>query len=105
VRTAVERISEFGRARLGDKTMLDAMIPFSVVLETRASLGTGLQQAWSAASARADDAATATAHLSPRIGRARPLAEKSIGTPDPGAVSFALAVSAVSRALGRENTP
>lgn len=104
VRAAVERISEFGRARLGDKTLLDAMIPFAETLETHAAAGEGMRKAWSAASSRADDAATATAHLTPRIGRARPLAEKSIGTPDPGAVSFALAVSAVSHALGMENS-
>ena len=47
----------------------------------------------------ADKAAQATADLLPKIGRARPLAEKSVGTPDAGAVSMALAFCAVSRAL------
>ena len=35
-------------------------------------------------------AAARTADLSPLKGRARPLAEKSLGHPDAGAVSFAL---------------
>ena len=47
----------------------------------------------------AEDAAQATAQLPPKIGRARPLAEKSYGTPDAGAVSLALALRAVSNAL------
>ena len=40
-----------------------------------------------------------TADLLPRAGRARTHLEKSRGTPDPGAVSFALAVTAVAQAL------
>ena len=39
----------------------------------------------------------ATARLLPRMGRARPHAEKSLGTPDPGAVSMALAFAPSSR--------
>ncbi|HEY1157976.1 MAG TPA: DAK2 domain-containing protein, partial [Arthrobacter sp.] len=35
-------------------------------------------------------AAEATADLLPLTGRARPLAEKSLGTPDPGATSLAM---------------
>ncbi len=33
--------------------------------------------------------------LTPKKGRARPLAEKSVGTPDAGATSFALLVGAL----------
>jgi len=35
----------------------------------------------------------------PKIGRARPLAEKSVGTPDAGATSMALIVNAINTAL------
>ena len=41
------------------------------------------------AAARAHEAAAATADLAAHKGRARVLGEKSKGTPDPGAVSFA----------------
>ena len=44
------------------------------------------------AAADAEAAAQATAELKPKVGRARPLAERSLGTPDAGAVSFALCV-------------
>ncbi|MFS0704409.1 DAK2 domain-containing protein, partial [Cellulomonas sp. 179-A 9B4 NHS] len=33
--------------------------------------------------------------LRPRVGRARPLAERSVGTPDPGAVSLAALLASV----------
>ena len=59
----------------------------------------GLGAAFAVAADVADKAAQATADLLPKLGRARPLAEKSLGTPDAGAVSMALAFGAVSRAL------
>ena len=45
------------------------------------------------------EAAEETAHLTPKIGRARPLAERSVGTPDPGAVSLGLIVTAIGEVL------
>ncbi|MYW72720.1 DAK2 domain-containing protein, partial [Pseudonocardia sp. SID8383] len=54
---------------------------------------------WTAAAATATTAAGATADLRPRIGRARPLAEKSVGTPDAGATSLGLIVTAVADVL------
>ena len=44
-------------------------------------------------------AADATAPLSPRLGRARPLAERSIGHPDAGAVSLALLSAKIADVL------
>ena len=46
-------------------------------------------------------AAAATADLLPRMGRARPHGEKSLGTPDPGALSFALIATTVAGELAR----
>jgi D-erythrulose 4-kinase len=41
-------------------------------------------------------AAAETAELTPRLGRARPLAERSVGHADPGATSFALMAEAIA---------
>ena len=56
---------------------------------------TAKAESWAAAARVATEAATATAALTPKRGRARPLAERSIGTPDPGAISFGLIASAL----------
>ena len=66
-----------------------------------------LAVAWGHAAATAESAAQATADLKPKVGRARPLAERSLGTPDAGAVSFALCVrtaAACSRPTDRRTT-
>jgi dihydroxyacetone kinase len=96
VRAAADAIATLGKAELGDKTMLDALIPFSDRLAYGVAGGEPLRTAWRMAAETAGDAAKATSILRPRIGRARPLAAKSVGHPDPGAVSFALIVSALA---------
>jgi dihydroxyacetone kinase len=89
-------ITDLGRATLGDKTLVDALLPFVDALELKVRNGDSLVEAWSAAAEAATTAAEATASLSPRLGRARPLAERSIGSPDAGATSLALIVTALA---------
>jgi dihydroxyacetone kinase len=44
----------------------------------------------------ATESARATADLRPKVGRARPLAERSVGTPDAGATSLAMCAHTVA---------
>jgi dihydroxyacetone kinase len=92
-----------GGAKPGDKTMLDALLPFTERLTTGVAAGEPLTTAWAEAAREAERAAEATASLRPQVGRARPLAERSLGTPDAGAVSMALCLRAVAGVLGDEN--
>ncbi|QZQ56778.1 dihydroxyacetone kinase family protein [Curtobacterium sp. TC1] len=94
VHAATEAVLAFG-AVPGDKTMVDAIVPFDRVLTDRVAAGDDLVSAWSAASAAATAAADATADLLPKMGRARTHGEDAVGTPDAGATSFALITAAV----------
>ncbi len=99
VRDAYEAASSLGGAKPGDKTMLDAFLPFSEELSLATASGQNLGIAWANASACSEQAARDTAPLRPAIGRARPLADRSVGHPDPGAISFALCVASAAGAL------
>jgi D-erythrulose 4-kinase len=99
IAAALRSIQQVGKAKVGDKTLVDVLAPASGVLRSAVSEGRGLGAAMAHTARVAEDAAQATAQLMPKIGRARPLAEKSHGTPDAGAVSLALALRAVSNAL------
>jgi dihydroxyacetone kinase len=99
VETSATRLQEFSKAQLGDKTMLDALFPFVEALVGAVDGGTPLAEAWRDAASTCSDAAQATSSLVPKIGRARPLAERSVGTPDPGAVSLALILTAIGGVL------
>ena len=102
VRSSAGRLQEFSKAELGDKTMLDALFPFIEHLETAVAAGEPLASAWSAAAKVCVAAAAHTSALVPKIGRARPLAERSVGTPDPGAVSMGMIVTAIGEVLDGE---
>jgi D-erythrulose 4-kinase len=102
VQDASAAVTGFGKASVGDKTMVDVLVPFADVLSGTVGTGATLAAAWETAAEAADKAAKGTAQLLPRMGRARPLAEKSLGTPDAGAVSLALIVRAVGATLFAE---
>ncbi|GAT87285.1 dihydroxyacetone kinase [Paenarthrobacter nicotinovorans] len=95
VRAFADRIAGLGKAEMGDKTMMDALLPFAASLEERIASGIPVEEAWAVAATDASAAAASTADLRPLKGRARPLAEKSLGTPDPGATSLAMVFTAV----------
>ncbi len=96
---AATAVQSAGKAHLGDKTMLDALMPFVIRLTAEVDAGTVLAAAWREAADAALTAADETAALRPRVGRARPLADRSVGSPDPGAVSLAIVVAAAEQAL------
>ncbi|WP_298804602.1 dihydroxyacetone kinase family protein [uncultured Pseudokineococcus sp.] len=99
VDAGMEVLLRLGGASVGDKTMLDAIEPFRTALRERVEAGDDLATAWDAAATSAEEAATATADLRPRVGRARPLAERSLGTPDAGATSFGLVARTLAGVL------
>ncbi len=98
-----DAVMSFGKATVGDKTMIDAIVPFADALAQQLSAGADLVPAWGEAARTAQEAAQATAHLTARLGRARSHGDKSLGTPDPGAVSFALITHTVLDILKGEN--
>ncbi|MDP9736209.1 MULTISPECIES: dihydroxyacetone kinase family protein [unclassified Curtobacterium] len=101
VRAATEAVLAFG-AVPGDKTMVDALVPFDEELRRRLEAGDALGAAWRTAVDAARRAADASADLLPRKGRARTHAEQAVGTPDPGAVSFALVVETLTATIDEE---
>lgn len=85
-----------GEAEVGDKTIVDAATPFAESMETAKSQ---LALAWKKAAEMAAGGAAKTADFVARKGRAHNHGEASLGTPDPGATSFALLMGAVPEFL------
>ncbi|HEX3815975.1 MAG TPA: dihydroxyacetone kinase family protein [Mycobacteriales bacterium] len=99
IRAGIDDVQRAGKAQVGDKTMLDALVPFTDAFAAGLDAGTPCAQAWSSACAVATQAAADTAPMTPKVGRARPLAQRSVGTPDAGATSMALCLTAAGPAL------
>lgn len=85
---AIQRV---GEAAVGDKTLVDALVPACEALAARAGTVTGdPSAAVTSAADAAWDGVRSTARLTARRGRASYLGERAAGVPDPGAVGIAL---------------
>jgi phosphoenolpyruvate---glycerone phosphotransferase subunit DhaL len=89
LRAAVAGIQQRGQAELGDKTLLDALVPAIDELEAAFAAGLSAQDALTRAAAVARESAEATRPMEARRGRAAYSGERSIGTIDAGAVAVA----------------
>lgn len=98
LRAAIEGIKQRGHADLGDKTLLDALVPAVDRLEQALAAGRTSAQALAEAAAAARSSAEATRGMIAKKGRAAYTAERSIGTLDAGAVAVAVLFEAVSAA-------
>jgi dihydroxyacetone kinase len=96
---AATNVQDIGGARLGDKTLVDVLTPFSESFALCVDRGRTVGQAWQESSREADINAKNTANLVPKIGRAKNHAERGIGVPDAGAVSLARLVARVGKIL------
>jgi dihydroxyacetone kinase phosphoprotein-dependent L subunit len=96
LRAAIEGIKQRGQTDLGDKTLLDALVP--AVDELEASLGEGAAVALERAAAKARESAEATKGMVAMRGRASYTGERSRGSVDAGAVGIAVMFEAVSKA-------
>ncbi len=92
---AVTGIKERGKAEVGDKTVLDMLVPTAQALTAAAAAGTPLIEALRQSLAAAEAGVKATIPLKSRIGRASWLADRTVGHQDPGATSFFLMWKAV----------
>lgn len=102
-KAGLDAIMRLGRARVGDKTLVDSFDPFVSTLSAEVAKGQSLLAAWSEAARKATAAAESTALLTPKMGRARSHTARSLGQPDAGAVSFALCARTVAAALKEAN--
>jgi len=93
----VDAVMRLGGAEPGDKTMVDAAVPFRDTLSQEFDGDAGAAVTTAAQAAR--QAADETADIQAQLGRSRVLGEKSVGTVDPGALSFSLLMKALGEHL------
>ena len=98
VDAGIDAVQRLGGAQVGDKTMVDAAAPFREALDA-AFTGDDAAAAILQAAQVAREAADATADITATLGRSRVLGEKSIGTPDPGAISFSILMKELGQHL------
>lgn len=83
---ALEELSDMSGAQVGDKTMMDAFIP---ACEAIAACEGDEAALFDAAAQAAEAGAENTKNFASKFGRAKSYGDKTLGTPDAGAVSMA----------------
>ena len=101
LRAAIEGIKARGKSDVGDKTLLDALVPAVDTLEERVGTGDDAAAAVRAAAVVARERAEATRSMQAMRGRASYTGERSIGTLDAGAVAVAVMFEALADQLGQ----
>ena len=90
LRSAAEGISARGKAVLGEKTLLDALIPATDTIEAAVARGATPAEIARAAAVTTREAAEATKTMEAKRGRASYTGERSIGSVDAGAMALAI---------------
>ena len=97
--SGVESIMHRGKSKLGDKTMLDVLIPVSKKLESLANERSEKQKLIKEIDLVAMAGVIATKDMMPSKGRSAGLAERAVGHIDPGAKTCQLIISTVCNEL------
>ena len=92
---ALKALSDMSGAKVGDKTMMDALIPASQAIA--AYSGSDEAGLFDAAAQAALQGAEASKQIVSKFGRAKSYGEQTIGTPDAGAASLAYFFQGLAR--------
>jgi len=96
LRAAVAGIMARGGAELGDKTLLDALVPMTDSIEESLAAGAGSDEIVDRAAVVTRSAADATAELVAKRGRAAYTGERSRGSVDAGATAVAVIIEQIA---------
>ena len=84
---ALEELDDMSGAKVGDKTMMDAVIPASAAIAVYS--GESEAELFTLAAQAAEEGAENSKNFVSKFGRAKSYGAQTIGTPDAGAVSMA----------------
>ncbi len=99
---ALDGLKDLVDARVGDKTLMDVMIPAEQAFREAAQKGASFGQALDAMAAAAQSGRDSTKELQAKFGRASRLGERSRGVLDAGSVTCALILNALAEGVKRK---
>ena len=100
-RAGVAGVQSRGKAGLGDKTMLDVLIPVAAALEEGAAGGSFPPDLPERITKTAEKGMRSTRDITANFGRAAFLGERAVGHIDPGAMSSYVIIAAVCDAMSK----
>ena len=99
---ALAKVQAMGNAQVGDKTLIDTLVPALDAYRSALAGGTDFAGCLAAMSAAAEKGRDSTKDLQARIGRSARLGARSIGVLDAGATSCCLILQTLAASLQRQ---
>ncbi len=96
-------VKDRGKSQPGDKTMIDALEP--AALESRNYVSSSFEQALTAITEAAGTGMEETKDMVASVGKAKTLGKRSLGHPDPGAISMYLILAFMLEYVTTDETP
>lgn len=99
MQAAVDGIQKRGGAKLGDKTLLDALIPTTESLKDSAAKGIDFKNAFDLGAKAAREGAEKTREYTASKGRASYVGDRSLSYPDAGAMALGIIFTEIAEKL------
>ncbi len=99
LKAARDGLADLGGAKVGDKTLMDTVIPAQETYQAAVDAGASLQEALKKMADAAEKGRDSTVDMVAKIGRSARLGERSRGVLDAGATSAALILQTLARVL------
>jgi len=95
----LDGIQAIGSAKVGDKTLLDTLVPAILAFDAANGAGRSFAEALQAMATAGEAGRDSTRDMVAKIGRASRLGERSLGVLDAGATSCALILTSLARGV------
>jgi phosphoenolpyruvate---glycerone phosphotransferase subunit DhaL len=99
LKAARDSLEDLGGAKVGDKTLMDAVVPAQETYQAAVDAGASLQEALKKMADAAEKGKNSTVDMVAKIGRSARLGERSRGVLDAGATSAALILQTFARVM------
>jgi len=97
----LKAVQDRGKAKVGDKTMVDALAPAAEAARRALGEGASIERIAEAAAKSAAEGAEASKRLIAKVGKSKSLGERTMGFVDPGALTTSILLDSIADALRR----
>jgi phosphoenolpyruvate---glycerone phosphotransferase subunit DhaL len=99
----LKAVQDRGKAKVGDKTMVDALAPAVEAARTTLDNGGSIEAAADAAAKAAASGADASRGLVARVGKSKGLGDRTVGFIDPGALTTSILLDSICDTVRRHS--
>jgi dihydroxyacetone kinase-like protein len=99
----LKAVQDRGKAKVGDKTMVDALAPAAEAARRALNNGESIEQVARAAANAAESGADASRGLVAKVGKSKGLGDRTVGFIDPGALTTSILLDSIRDTIRRHS--